>query len=142
MSNTSVRVGGLLFLVGSVGIGIYTAIHKAVTCRLPEELPYAVWSLIALSILADIYFELNGAIHEGVRQIQDNLRDLERKMEQVKGDCETFNQKLDGISQINDKMRDLESKIDQVKGDCETLNWTLDTFKTEFDDSRSAGRED
>ena len=56
-----------------------------------------MWTVIALSIVADIYFELSRSIDEGIDQIGDKLNDLGHQVLEINEQCKTINWKLDAF---------------------------------------------
>jgi hypothetical protein len=77
--------GGCLFTVGTVGLFAFLGIYKLATGRFPEYWEYALWALIALSIVADVYFGILDAIDESTAEIKGELGRLEDKItEEIK----------------------------------------------------------
>ena len=82
MRKRGMSKGSCLFTVGTVGLFVFLGIYKLATGHFPEYWQYALWALIALSIVADVYFGILDAIDESTAAIKDELGRLEDKIKQ------------------------------------------------------------
>ena len=62
MRKTGMSKGGYLFVFGIIGGAIFLGIYRLVTGHLPDSLDYALWGLIAASILTDAEASLAEAL--------------------------------------------------------------------------------
>ena len=96
MRKSGLRKGGDLLVFGVIGGAIIAGIYRLVTGHWPEHLDYAMWGLIAGSILTDAESYLTETL-ESTKGNNEKLRKVEGEIAAVRTQCETLNWKLDAF---------------------------------------------
>lgn len=76
------RKGGDLFVFGMIGGAVFAGIYRLVTGHWPEHLDYAMWGLIAGSILTDAESYLTETL-ETSKELKRQLEDLSCKVDSL-----------------------------------------------------------
>jgi hypothetical protein len=89
LRKSGMTAGSCLFIVGLIAMLAYFGIVRLITGHNPEYAAYMVWGYIAISIFGEAYIELQKSIGESTKEIKEEIKRLEIKIDEIESNLET-----------------------------------------------------